>query len=464
MRKKLIVKSAAWACIGALAVSPLSITNIVPVLAYENISGTDVTVSNLIGVLDTGDIADYKWIGYIGCDVDSSYKYLKITYSGDAAALAGMRWQFMNSHDESLGYFWFTENAQGTIKTVEGTLVPEATSEEQTVIIDLVASGVDVSDGISAFHVHSNGATGSITISDAAFMKEVISDENVGDGITLDGNEAGESSLIGEYKAPTKKGEPIDDYKYLGFATLKDATPDYKYLIMTYTGNITQLRFQFANVVDGSETSITEPYWFNAEGQSYYFVTADESAIPLSVDKQTIVIDLEKTGISLADYNSIHMHCDLMATYGNFSIVNARLSTSPVVVEADKEAPVKTEDETTTEEKTTEEVTEKTTTEAQTKKVKAPGKTKIKNVEHKKGSKRLKVSLAKVKRADGYQVKVSTKKGFSKKKTITVNTKKLKVTVKKLKKSNKYYVKARAYVVVNKSKKYGKWTKVKIVK
>ena len=303
-------------------------------------------------------------------------------------------------------------------------------------------------------------------------MQSVESDDQNSSDIILNGDENGQSSLIGEYKAPTKKGEPIDDYKYLGFVTLKDATADSKYLILTFDGNITQLRFEFANIVDGNMVSHTEPYWFNAEGQTYHFVTADESPIPLSGEKQTVVIDLEKSGISLADYNSFHMHCDLMATYGNFSIINARLSDKADVKESDKVAPPEPETTTvtpgeTTTETPTEKVTEKETTAVEkttTAKIKKPGKTKIKNVVHKKGSKRVKITLKKVKGATGYQIKVSTKKSFSKKTTVTAETKKLNKTIKKLKKAKKYYVKARAFVKVKNTQKYGKWTKVKTVK
>ena len=45
-----------------------------------------------------------------------------------------------------------------------------------------------------------------------------------------------------------------------------------------------------------------------------------------------------------------------------------------------------------------------------------------------------------------------------------MNIKKTTVTIKKLDKKETYWVKARAYKVVNGSKKYGAWSKVKKVK
>lgn len=69
--------------------------------------------------------------------------------------------------------------------------------------------------------------------------------------------------------------------------------------------------------------------------------------------------------------------------------------------------------------------------------------------------------------ANGYQVKYSTSKKFTKKTTKSVMVKKQKtkkVTLKKLKKGKKYYIKLRAYKTVNGKKIYGSYSKVKSVK
>ncbi|MCR5837665.1 MAG: hypothetical protein K6G88_14290 [Lachnospiraceae bacterium] len=483
MRKKLLMKSAACVCAGVLAVSSLSAVNVLQTSAYENMAATDITAANVIGTYDTVSENDYAYQGYHGCDVDSTYKYLKITYKGDADALAGMRWEFRNASDEALGFFWFSQNAQGTLLTTEGEVVPAATEEEQTVIIDLVASGVDLSDGISAFHSHANGNTGKIVISDAAFMQSLGEVETTGsldvettgtavtaEDIILNGDENGQSSLIGKYKGPTLKGEPTDAYKYMGFATLKDATSAHKYLIMTFSGNITQLRFQFANVVDGSETAITEPYWFNAEGQTLFFATPDDSVIPLEGEKKAVVIDLAKTGIDLGNYNSVHMHCDLMATYGNYEIINARLSASPEVFESDYVTPVvenptepatnapTTVAPTTVAPTTVAPTTVAPTTVAPTTKP-ATKVAKAKIASAKKSGKKIKLTIKKVANAKKYEVKYGTDKKF-KKATKTVKTTKVKVTLKKIAKKV-YYIKVRAIAADGTT---GAWSKVKKVK
>ena len=139
-------------------------------------------------------------------------------------------------------------------------------------------------------------------------------------------------------------------------------------------------------------------------------------------------------------------------------------------VETPKETTVNTE-QTTKEQETTkvpaieEPVTTVAPTEAQ--KVKAPAKAKIKKVTpKKKASKVVKLSIKKVKGANGYQVQISKTKKFTKK-NILVNkksVKKLKPSIKskKLKNKKKLFVRVRAYAVDSNGKKiYGKWSKVK---
>ena len=102
--------------------------------------------------------------------------------------------------------------------------------------------------------------------------------------------------------------------------------------------------------------------------------------------------------------------------------------------------------------------------------VMAPGKAKIKKITvKKKVSKKVKLSLKKIRGAKGYQVAIyKTKKNASKNKKAIVKkfVKKTSVTVisKKLKNKKTLYVKVRAYKLNGKKKIYGKWSKVKKVK
>ena len=127
----------------------------------------------------------------------------------------------------------------------------------------------------------------------------------------------------------------------------------------------------------------------------------------------------------------------------------------------------------TTVEPTTVEPSSEATTVAPTKgqKAKTPGKAKIKKVwKKKKSAKKLKIKLAKVKNAKGYQVCVYKNKKNAKKHIkaiVTKYTTKVKYTIKskKLKKKKKLFVGARAYnVSSNGSKVFGAWAKIKKVK
>lgn len=129
--------------------------------------------------------------------------------------------------------------------------------------------------------------------------------------------------------------------------------------------------------------------------------------------------------------------------------------------------------EPTTVEPTTVEPSSEATTVAPTKgqKAKTPGKAKIKKVwKKKKSAKKLKIKLAKVKNAKGYQVCVYKNKKNAKKHIkaiVTKYTTKVKYTIKskKLKKKKKLFVGARAYnVSSNGSKVFGAWAKIKKVK
>ena len=93
--------------------------------------------------------------------------------------------------------------------------------------------------------------------------------------------------------------------------------------------------------------------------------------------------------------------------------------------------------------------------------VKKPAKAKIKSAKNVKG-KKIKISLKKISKVAGYQIRYSDSKKFNGYWTKT--TKKTSYTIKKLKKKTRYYIKARAYVKNGSKKLYGSWSKVKNVK
>ena len=100
--------------------------------------------------------------------------------------------------------------------------------------------------------------------------------------------------------------------------------------------------------------------------------------------------------------------------------------------------------------------------------VKAPVKVKIKKAYKKKNKNKNKTKICllfnKVGNANKYEIKISDNKKFKKKKTKTKLSRKTSYTFSGLAKSKKYYIKVRAIKVIGKNKKYGKWSKVYIVK
>lgn len=91
-----------------------------------------------------------------------------------------------------------------------------------------------------------------------------------------------------------------------------------------------------------------------------------------------------------------------------------------------------------------------------------PAKAKIKSL--KKKGRNVKVSVKKVKNADGYQVSVAAKKKGKYKIKLNIKSPKASGMLKKLKKGKTYYVKARAYKNVGGKKLYGKESNVKKIK
>ncbi|MGI6768857.1 MAG: hypothetical protein ACOX43_07250 [Bacilli bacterium] len=72
--------------------------------------------------------------------IPTNHKYMLITYKGEEGAdLSGLRLEFSSG-----GAFWFSENAEGTLKTISGGLIPVVSTNLKTVIIDLEKSGINL--------------------------------------------------------------------------------------------------------------------------------------------------------------------------------------------------------------------------------------------------------------------------------------------------------------------------------
>ena len=291
MRKRLIKKCLVYACIGALAIANLPAGN----LPAAQVSAAEETVKEVKlqlgqdGVDKVGPQSVSGGYAYQGGfsipeGVTSEYKFLAITYVGDISSLrlAGK------------STTWFAENPEGTFKTADGSDIVLNAETETTVVIDLEKSGVSYVGG-DFIHLHAGNGTDftyefkSVTLRTAAEPGTEIppvEGKSVALQLAQDGvNKVGPQSVSGGY---AYQG---------GFSIPEGVTAEYKFLEITYVGDISSLRLA------GKSTT-----WF-AENPEGTFKTADDSEIVLNAETETtVVIDLEKSGVSYVGGDFIHLH------------------------------------------------------------------------------------------------------------------------------------------------------------
>ena len=394
------------------------------------------------------------------------YKYLQLTYTGTGDAFNETRFIFADASGKTMPAVWFATWQTSKFVTVDGKDVPVPTAEPQTVVIDLEASGVDVSKGFEGLHVHAgNSLTGTVNFSDVKLQTtpkvtkaetpvettEAPTEETTtpepttaadpSTGIKLDDELSGMNKKMHIDKlAKNSKDEVF--YAYQGWVTFKDlANKDFKYLKFTYTGDITNFRLQFEDKKGNKQG----PFWFDSE-QDVHFVTADGSPIQLVGNNTTVVIDLEASGVDMSKFNNgFHMHANSTKDAAfDVTIKDAVLYGGVPTPQPTTVAPT----------------TKKPATVAK------PGTASVKKATKKKASAKVKISLKKVKKAKGYYVQISTSKKF-KKVLVKKYVKKVSFTLKskKIKNKKKLYVRAKAYKLNGKKKVLSKkWSKVKKVK
>ena len=353
-------------------------------------------------------VADYNYLGFATLkDTDlATYKYLQMTYTGDITFL---RFEFEKVANPPLrppvksAATWFNglkdENEEYIqpkhFVTADGSAIALTVTEPTTIVIDLAASGIDLTKGYNGLHMHYGDgdkvvSSGGFEITDARLKKNAVdpttdpsapssteaptaapteaptaapteaptaapteapTEAPVVDFIMLNGDEKGLSSMMEDFSDYIGTG-----YQYLGFVTLKDADlTAYRYLQMTYTGDIYSLRMEFENVESGDKSAAT---WFNGLKddedkyiQPVHFVTTDGSEIPLNTTEPvTIVIDLAASGIDLtAGYDGIHMHYwDSEIESAGFAITSALLTKSAEIIDPNQQPTTETPTEETT--------------------------------------------------------------------------------------------------------------------
>ena len=87
-----------------------------------------------------------------------------------------------------------------------------------------------------------------------------------------------------------------EGYAYEGYVYCGDVSSDYKYLQITYSGAATALKEARWELL-GKDDKALGTYWFSQNDQGT-FKTTDDTLVPAPTETaQTVVIDLEKTGV-----------------------------------------------------------------------------------------------------------------------------------------------------------------------
>ncbi len=223
----------------------------------------------------------YAYVGYIDGSVGKGHRYMELTVEGDISQL---RFEMVGS-----GVFWASENAEGTLLDKNGNKLSQLTGA-QTVLIDLVASGVNIG-ALDAIYVHNNFAAAGdvLKISSIRFAKELPPE--------LDWSaEALAADFPGRELTAGGPG-----YAHVGWID-GSAGKGYRYMQLEVEGDISLLRIEMAGGV----------FWAKENAQG---TLKDYSGQNLAVHngKQTLVIDLLATGVDINKLADIHIHNEFAA-------------------------------------------------------------------------------------------------------------------------------------------------------
>lgn len=232
--------------------------------------------------------AGYAYAGYAYAPNLLKQPYMAITMNGtEGASLDTVRFEFKDSDDATLGFFWFSENAQGTLLDPSGNVLPALSTDSQTYIIDLKKSGVEGT--IQAFHIHSGGddVGGSFTIETIEYLfLEII-----------------EETIVSDTTLSFTPDSP--DYQYLTYVSAQNVNK-LEFLALVISGSadasLDSIRLGFMNTEDESLGT----YWF--ADNEFSLLGVDGTLLPaLSTESRIFIIDLKASGIE-GDIGAFHIH------------------------------------------------------------------------------------------------------------------------------------------------------------
>lgn len=313
-----------------------------PVFACES----DFEVTGLVMENAFTGTGAYDYVGYAslnGAPVDS--KYLELTYTGNITYL---RLEFEDKDGEANATCWFNpDQPSHFVTTADSAPIQLDTASDVNVIIDLAASGIDISKYAveGGLHIH----YGDVLLSNGTFQIKAAKLTGGAENEQQSGNEQQPGNEQQSVDVQATQGVfPLDSmnktlktsstggYKYGGWVSFDGAPEDSKYLEFDYTGDISTLRIE---VESEPGNKVGKTLWFAPEHEddgNTSFVNANGGEFPLTGG--SVKVDLAASGIDVkavaAGKGGIQMH------YGDdenpnpsltATITNARLTGNTVV-------------------------------------------------------------------------------------------------------------------------------------
>lgn len=263
---------------------------------------------------------DYQYVTAIGegtSKIGGRYLTFEAKVEG-GATLDGLRFAFDGITASNL---WIGQNAEGTAVGTDGNLLPAATEEYQTFIIDLEKSGIDDWANITKIHLHATVAQGTVTVKNIGFATHKIVEEN-----TIYQADIAESDY-----AIAEGG-----YVYVAGFEIKGNTAYNRYLAITMKGTDgimnDELRFEFV----GGDANYGTFYW---KDNASLLVDPDGAALKdITGEYTTFYIDLDALGIS-RNFTTLHIH-STGNTAATLSVKSIGFATTDAYKYSDIEMPV----------------------------------------------------------------------------------------------------------------------------
>jgi len=241
----------------------------------------------------TPTVVDGSAIGYVytyvGFDQAVDADYLVMVVSGN---LASIRFATIN-HDESVVSNVVYLNQMIGINGLPVAYQNEST-EFQTIMIDLAASGLGTNVGALHFHYGDDTATDILTIQEIYLLEKEA--KPVIDPATLIDLKAPVSPIV----IDGSTSEYV--YTYIG---LDNPVLGQQYMIITVKGDLTSMRFEAIKANDSTVGAVWVHQWIGIDGLPLVYQATSE-------EYQTLIIDLVASGIG-TDIKAMHFH------YGNAS-------------------------------------------------------------------------------------------------------------------------------------------------